>query len=75
MRETHSIRLDQALAHIRARAYLFTRFAPDDVHIAAVARLTLELLEQYDTLEIEIEVPNQIYCVIVTTQVGCTFAF
>lgn len=58
-------RLDEALGHIRARAYSFTTIASEQVHQAAVDRLEHELVEHYGDLEQTIEVPAQIYLAIV----------
>jgi ubiquinone/menaquinone biosynthesis C-methylase UbiE len=60
------IRVDRALAHIRARAYSFTTFAPDAIHHEVVGRLTVELERQYGTLYTDIDVPNQVYMVVVS---------
>lgn len=62
---TAHIRLDRALEHIQARAYSFTTFAPDTVHREVVRQLTVELEHQYETLSTEIDIPNQVYMVIV----------
>jgi ubiquinone/menaquinone biosynthesis C-methylase UbiE len=63
---TSHIRLDQALGYIQARAYSFTAFVPDVIHDEVMRRLTLELEQQYGTLHTEIDVPNQVYMVIIS---------
>lgn len=62
---TAYIRLDAALKYIAARAYSFTTYAPATTHKTVVERLRLDLLGEFDTLEVSIAVPNQIYIVIV----------
>jgi ubiquinone/menaquinone biosynthesis C-methylase UbiE len=62
---TAHIHVDQALEHIRARAYSFTTFAPDVIHNEVMRRLTLELEQRYGTLHTGIAVPNQVYMVII----------
>jgi ubiquinone/menaquinone biosynthesis C-methylase UbiE len=59
------IRLDRALGHLRDRAYSFTVFAPDAVHEAALATLTAETQRRHGDLSEVVEVPNQVYLVIV----------
>jgi ubiquinone/menaquinone biosynthesis C-methylase UbiE len=64
---TAHIRVDQALEHIRARAYSFTTFAPDAVHHRVVKQLAAELEQHYGELQdAEIDVPNQVYMVIIS---------
>jgi len=63
---TSPIRLDQALDYIRSRAYSFTTIASDDIHSKAVDRLKSELLQQFGSLTTEVEIPNQIYLVIIS---------
>lgn len=60
------LRLGEALGYVEARAYSFTTFASDTVHAAVMARLEAELLERFGSLSVEIEVPNQVYLVVVT---------
>jgi ubiquinone/menaquinone biosynthesis C-methylase UbiE len=62
---TACIPLDRALGYLRQRAYSFTNFAPDWVHRTAMKRLESEMQAQYGSLNVEIEVPNQIYLVVV----------
>lgn len=59
------VRLDKALGYIRSRAYSFTTLASDDVHSLAVERLESELKHQHGSLNVEIEIPNQIYLVVI----------
>jgi ubiquinone/menaquinone biosynthesis C-methylase UbiE len=69
---TAHIRVDQALEYIRARAYSFTTFAPDAVHNSVVKRLAIESEQQYgDLRNTEIDIPNQVYMVIVSRQLDC----
>ena len=60
---TTNIRLYTALGYIRSRAYSFTAQASDDVHLAACRQLEAEIHE-----DSEVEVPNQIYLVVVRRQ-------
>jgi ubiquinone/menaquinone biosynthesis C-methylase UbiE len=62
---TARIRLDKALSYIRARAYSFTTYAPDDIHSAAVERLQSALKDQFGSVDAEVEVQNQIYLVLI----------
>ena len=64
---TARIGADRALQHIQARAYSFTTFAPDAIHQRVVKQLTVELTQQHgDLRNTEIDVPNQIYMVIIS---------
>lgn len=65
---TSCIRLDKALAYMRARAYSFTANAREDVHSMAVERLESELQRRFDGLTTEVEVPNQVYLVVILRQ-------
>ena len=58
------IRLDRALDHLVSRAYSFTIVAPDDVHSAAIERLEAELRDRFGSLDVEVQVPNQVYLVL-----------
>lgn len=60
---TQNVYLDKAIEYMRSRAYSFTIVTPDDVHLSVIETLASELKQQYGTLGIEIEVPNQIYFV------------
>lgn len=62
---TSRIRLDKALSYISSRAYSFTTVAPDSVHSAVVQKLQSESRDQFGSLDTIIEVPNQIYLVVV----------
>jgi SAM-dependent methyltransferase len=64
-RWTTRIRLGTALDYIRKRAYSFTARTPDGVHAKAVRSLEQELMQQHGGLDVEVEIPNQIYLVIV----------
>lgn len=65
---TTPIQLDKALGHLRARAYSFTTIAPDDAHQQAIEQLESELTHRFGKLAVEIEIPNQIYLVIIRRQ-------
>jgi SAM-dependent methyltransferase len=54
------VRLDRALAYVRARAYSFTTMVPFHIHAEIVTRLEAEMLEQYGGLTQVVEVANQI---------------
>jgi ubiquinone/menaquinone biosynthesis C-methylase UbiE len=62
---TQRVQLDQALAHLKARAYSFTTLAPDDVHATAIKRLTTGLRQHHGSLCTALEIPNQVYIVVV----------
>ncbi len=57
---TSRIRIDEAIAYLRGRAYSFTTVAPDDIHNRAIERLEADAIETHGSLECEIEVPNQV---------------
>jgi len=59
---TAHISLGNALEHLRARAYSFTKNVPDKVHEAVMGRLQGEIV---DALDAEVEVPNRLSIVIV----------
>jgi ubiquinone/menaquinone biosynthesis C-methylase UbiE len=63
---TSHIRLNKALNYIRSRAYSFTISVPGEVHSEALNRLESETMQQFGGLEIVVEVPNQIYLVVVS---------
>lgn len=65
-RWTSHIRLDKALEYIGSRAYSFTASVPDEVHLKALNRLESETMQQFGGLEIAVEVPNQIYLVVIS---------
>jgi ubiquinone/menaquinone biosynthesis C-methylase UbiE len=62
---TSRIRLDEALDYVRSRAYSFTSAAPDEVHSMAVERLRSEAQRRFGDLSSQVEVPNQIYLVVI----------
>lgn len=62
---TSHIRLDKALDYVRSRAYSFANTVPDDVHSKIIERLESELRHRFGDLTTEVEVPNQIYLVVV----------
>jgi ubiquinone/menaquinone biosynthesis C-methylase UbiE len=59
------IRLDRALGYVESRAYSFTTFAPDDIHSIAIKRLESELKHRFGDLSTKVEIPNQIYMVLI----------
>jgi hypothetical protein len=59
------LRLDKALGYLKSRAYSFTAFAPDAIHQKIVEQLQSELQSDHAGLCAEVEVPNQIYLVII----------
>jgi len=65
---TARIALQKALDYMKARAYSFTTLASDEVHSLAIRRLEFELKQQFGNLAAEVEVPNQIYLVLLRRQ-------
>jgi ubiquinone/menaquinone biosynthesis C-methylase UbiE len=63
---TSRIRLDKALNYVKSRAYSFTTVAPEDVHSKTIERLESELRHQFGSLATEVEVPNQVYLVLIS---------
>lgn len=61
---TSHIQLGKALEHIKYRAYSHTTFVSDDIHTAVIEKLEAEMISKYATLETIIEIPNQIYLVV-----------
>lgn len=57
---TARIRLDEALGHMRARAYSFTTIAPDDVHNAAMLALEEAAVSEHGALTASVEVANEV---------------
>jgi ubiquinone/menaquinone biosynthesis C-methylase UbiE len=62
---TSKLNPSNVLSYVKSRAYSFTTYADDRVHVEAVIRLEKELLDQYGTLDREVGVPNAIYLTIV----------
>jgi SAM-dependent methyltransferase len=60
------LRLDRALGYLESRAYSFTTATADDVHRIAIEQLEGELQQEFGSLTAEIEVPNQVYLVLVS---------
>ncbi len=60
-----NIELDRALGYISSRAYSFTTLAPDSIHSKVVEKLRCELESQFGSLSATVEVPNQIYLVVI----------
>lgn len=65
---TARIPLDKALRYLTSRAYSFTVVAPDGTHLSACEQLEAEVRQQFGDLQTEVEVPNQIYLVVVRRQ-------
>lgn len=65
---TSRIRLNEALDYVKSRAYSFTTVAADDVHSKAIDRLESELQHQFGSLTNEVEVPNQVYLVVISQE-------
>ena len=63
---TSHIQLGKAIAYLRERAYSFTRVVPDHVHHATVKALEAEVVQRHGGLEVEVDVPNQVYLVILS---------
>ena len=59
------VRVHETLRYIRSRAYSFTVLAPDAVHFCAVEQLENEMRRRFTDFSAEIEVPNEIYYVVV----------
>jgi hypothetical protein len=59
-----NIKLDRALGYISSRAYSFTTLAPDNIHSKVVEKLRCELESQFGSLSATVEVPNQVYLVV-----------
>jgi ubiquinone/menaquinone biosynthesis C-methylase UbiE len=57
------IQLGQALEYIKYRAYSFTTFASDVTHLKVVETIEAELKSKYTSLDVVVEVPNQVYLV------------
>lgn len=62
---TSCIQLDKALNYMRSRAYSFTTIVPDDRHAMIIERLESELKDRFGNLTTKIEIPNQIYLVVI----------
>jgi SAM-dependent methyltransferase len=65
---TSRIRLSQAISYMECRAYSFTTFPPQSVHMEAMAAIKAECLSKHVDLSAEIEVPNQVSLVIMRRQ-------
>ena len=61
---TSHIQLSQALDYIKYRAYSFTTFASNVIHAEVTGRLEAELKSKSNSLDTIIEIPNQIYLVV-----------
>ncbi len=66
---TARIGLQEAIEHLRLRAYSFTKSVPEDVHQMVMDSLRHEVLEKAGAMDMQtIEVPNRISIVIVQRQ-------
>jgi len=63
-RWTSRVQLSKALDYIKRRAYSFTTFAPDTTHAKAIDKLEAELRAKFSSLDTMIEIPNQVYLVV-----------
>ena len=52
--------LDQAMYYFRYRAYSYTTFAPDSVHLSVIERMEADLREEFGGLQAEVETPAEI---------------
>jgi ubiquinone/menaquinone biosynthesis C-methylase UbiE len=59
-------KIDRALNYMKSRAFSFTTFASEEIHLRAIGRLESELKSQFDSLDTKVDIPNQIYLVVVT---------
>jgi len=62
---TSRIRLDKAIRYMKSRAYSFTTSVPDDLHSTIIRRLESEMRHRFGSLTMAVEVPNQIYLVLI----------
>jgi ubiquinone/menaquinone biosynthesis C-methylase UbiE len=63
---TSCIQLKRAISYLRLRAYSFTTFAPEDAHSHVIERIEKELKDKYGNLATHVEVPNEIYLVVLS---------
>ena len=63
---TTRIDIEEALSHLRGRAYSFTKDVPEDVHVAVIDSLQRERLKEAAGHASLIEVPNRVSIVIVS---------
>jgi SAM-dependent methyltransferase len=61
---TARIRLGRALELLKDRAYSFTLGAPHEIHAEAIDRMDTELRTRFADLDTVVEVPNQVYLVL-----------
>jgi hypothetical protein len=59
------IKFDEAIRYIEYRSYSFTTVASDKIHLTAVQNLKLEVMNQFDSLDPVVDIPNQIYFVFI----------
>ena len=59
------IKVQEALEHLRHRAYSFTKDVPGPVHLAVMDSLQRENLPEAASITPEIEVPNRISIVLI----------
>ena len=62
---TSYTQLDRAFGYMSHRAYSFTTVASDDIHSAVIEKLRSELQQEFGSLITVVEVPNQIYLVVI----------
>jgi len=60
------VRLDKGLEYMRLRAYSYTTYPPDAVHDEAIAAIEDELIREFGSLEVGVEVPNEVHFTIIS---------
>lgn len=63
---TSSINLNKAVSYLNNRAYSFTSFTPNAIHSKVISLLKSECINKFGSLDIDIEVPSQIYFAIIS---------
>lgn len=65
------ITVKEALKYIDERSYSYTIIPSEEIHSRVMQALNIELEKKYESLQKEIQIPNQIYLVIVRKQEKC----
>ncbi len=55
------IQLNEAIDYLEKRAYSFSTFPPEDIHVKVIRNLRNEIKAKYGKIEESIEVTNQVY--------------
>lgn len=63
---TARTRLDEAFSYLGNRAYSYSASVPDEVHAEVMEKLNLEMQHKFGDLSQIIDVPTQIYLVVIT---------